>query len=221
MKNSNFFQTPKNTSYGALTHVHHNNIHDPLVHYCVCGGIANVVITQSELFQVKCSFCSRFSVANKIKPIAIYNWNMSKLSQFPSRLTIIPFRVTNHQKYSPVALLSAANNALKNSNENMDPVVVSAINYSLKWCQWLNNNFVFMSDDAISKQLIAFNEQFIDLADQKLSDHQKSYLKIFKLSHKGLNDIALYRKFLKLHCKSVLASVNAEIDYPNRLIKAA
>jgi hypothetical protein len=221
MSNNNYFQTPQDTSYGAITHAQPNNLFNPLAHYCTCGGNAETVTTNSELFQVRCTECPSFGVANETKAVAIFNWNMSKLSQFPARLTVLPFRLTNKAKYDPFTLLQHAKSALTNVNKETDPLVASATQYAFKWAQWLTTKHEFVSDDVMSAKMQTFNDEFVEMADAKLSLLQKRYLTVFKKSHQGLNKVTIYRNFLSLHCKEVLAEVQAEIQYPNRLVKAA
>lgn len=220
MSKYNYFQTPKNTSYGAITNAHVNNLRNPLAHYCTCGGSTDIVITKNDLIQVRCTECTSFGVAHANQTVAIYNWNMSKLSQFPARLPILPFSLTSKAKYNPTVLLQIAKRSQKLINDTTDPIQASAINYALKWAQWLTVNHEFLTDGAMNKKLATFSEQFINITERKLSQIQKNYLKIFKRSHQGLNQVSIYRNFLQLHCADVLAKVQAEVVYPNRLIKS-
>lgn len=221
MSNNNYFQTPMNTSYGEITHANHNNTLNPLAHYCNCGGSVNTVTSNAGLFQVRCTNCPSFGVAHKIKEVAVFNWNECKLSQFPARLTVLPFRLTYNAKYNPQALLDDAKKALKHSNDTMNPILISALKYAVKWAVWFTSNNKFLSTGAMEDEMNSFNANFITLTESKLSVLQLQYLAVFKKTHKGLREILIYRNFLKLHCKGVLEQVTKEITYPNRLIKAA
>lgn len=221
MNNGNYFQTPLNTSYGAITNAKENNLSHPLAHYCNCGGNTLIVNTKSRLLQVKCTQCKSFGVASSNRAVAVFNWNMSKLSQFPARLPVVPFKLSNKAKYDPFTLLQHAQIALEQINENTDPVRACATQYAVKWAKWLTTKHEFISDRIMAEKMKVFNDDFVMLAENKLTLLQKRYLTIFKKSHQGLNKVTVYRNFLSLHCKDVLAEVQSEIKYPNRLIKAA
>jgi hypothetical protein len=221
MSHNNFFQTPSETSYGEITHANKRNVLNPLAHYCTCGGSVDTVITNNGSYQVRCSNCPSLGVAHKIKEVAIFNWNECKLSQFPARLTVLPFKLSSKAKYNPHALLEDAKQAFDCANDQINPIRLSALKYALKWATWFTKNNQFLSNSEMDVELQEFNSKFIALANSKMSVLQKRYLEVYKNNHKGLYEMVLYQSFLKLHCKDVLASILEEVTYPNRLIKAA
>lgn len=221
MSTNNYFQTPQETSYGAITRANPNNLTNPLAHYCNCGGDTRTILTKSYLCQVRCTECSSFGVAHANRAVAIFNWNMSRLSQFPARLPVLPFTLSHKAAYDPFTLLRHAKTALSEVNDKTDIVHASAARYAVKWAQWFTTKHEFVTEKVMTEKMKTFNDKFIKSADSELSVLQKQYLAVFRKTHQRLNTITIYRNFLRLHCPDVLIKVESILEYPNRLVKAA
>ena len=215
-----FFQTPLETCYGSLIHKHKASIFNPKVHYCTCGGNAKVVLDVNQ-YSIQCQLCSNTSESFEHSIEAVYAWNTSELSQFPSRIALLPFNPNKSMSFNPHELNAYAKqivesfNSPKNSNTNT--VRLLAAKYVQAWSNWFIVNYDLLDQQEYAKSFDIFMGKFYAITFPKLNSEQSRIFNNYCHVHSGKTKEQNILNFTRIHLKEMYNKTLEHLPYPNRL----